>query len=99
MKTITTLSFLVLLASMLSFQGCSAAARVMNCSSICESYQQCIDSDLETTVCIRTCEARGAEDEAFAKKAESCRKCLEGRSCIGAGACVLECASVIIRST
>ncbi len=90
---------LALVALMPLVGGCSAASRVLNCSTICDRYEQCIDSELDTGQCVKTCERKGAEDQSFAQKAEACKQCLAGRSCVGASACVLDCVPVIISST
>ena len=71
--------------------SCSAALRIENCRTVCNQYQQCVDSDLDVVGCIKRCERRGAEDEGYSTAVQACGTCMKGRSCLGASTCVLEC--------
>ncbi len=98
MKMLIPLCTFALLLSLTPL-GCSEVERTHDCIKICDNYATCLDSDLDKSDCVDSCEDRGEADESFAKKASKCEECLNDKDCASSTAsCFDTCAEVIARS-
>lgn len=76
--------------------GCDNVERIYNCTEICGAYDECVDDDLDNEECVRSCEDRASESEAFEDQADDCQACIDDRSCVEAAfACGTECAGIV----
>jgi len=69
--------------------------RSSDCSSICNKYKDCIDSDYDVDACKDDCTDMKSNDETA--KIDDCQDCLKGEnSCVDkAFKCTSECAGIV----
>jgi hypothetical protein len=81
--------------------GCESADTVVDCSQICNEYQQCIDGDEDVGECVNHCNDHAEADEDFEDAVDVCENCLDDAdSCLEGGTeCLTECAGVVAAST
>lgn len=69
---------------------------VLDCSDVCNRYQECIDADYDVDSCVNECQADAGSSPDKEARLEKCDNCIEDRSCTGAAfACATECVGVI----
>ncbi|MCB9537372.1 MAG: hypothetical protein H6704_14055 [Myxococcales bacterium] len=76
-------------------EAADEANEVINCAQICETYQDCVDSDLDVSDCTDRCEDRIDDDDDGRARAQMCEDCLDGRSCAEGVACTPDCAGLV----
>ena len=87
------LSFVAAIASV---SACSEAKHAYDCVKICNRYKECFDSSYDTTSCVDKCRNHADDDTSYAKHAEGCQSCIEGKSCVGATfSCGVECSDIV----
>jgi hypothetical protein len=89
----------VLLAAFLTFaaaaSGCGAEA-AFDCSSICDRYQTCFDSNYDTGSCASRCRDNEHSDSDYTNKADVCHSCIDDKSCASATFnCATKCAGIV----
>jgi hypothetical protein len=58
--------------------GCSEINEAIDCDELCDTMENCIDSNIDVHDCAERCEDR-VEDNALADKLDACTDCLEDR--------------------
>ncbi len=70
----------------------------ITCSSVCNRYKDCFDSDYDVEQCTDTCEAEANNDNDKEQRLEDCDDCIDGESCSGAAfGCATECTGIIVQ--
>lgn len=81
--------------------GCEATDKVENkvtCSSVCNRYKDCFDSDYNVDSCTNSCESEANASEDKDRKLEQCDTCIDDQSCTAAAFdCATECAGIIVQ--
>lgn len=72
------------------FLGCSNVAERIDCSKVCNRYQECFDSDYDVDKCVDEC-----SNDDDVNEADQCEACIDGASCTESFACVSECAGIV----
>jgi hypothetical protein len=67
----------------------------LNCRRVCNTYQDCVDSDYDVRDCINRCSSDAADDDEYSRQVDHCETCLDGRSCAEALTCASDCAGII----
>jgi hypothetical protein len=88
-----------MLLSLLMLLLASCGGRVenrLNCRRVCNMYEDCVDSDYDTSDCISRCSSDAADDDDYARQVDICESCIDGRSCGEAFvACTTDCAPIV----
>jgi hypothetical protein len=99
MNTKTTKSFLALLCTValgsLPLMGCGEVDQRADCASICTRYEDCFDSEYDSSACVDRCESEGDSDERFVDRADQCEACIDDIACSESFVCVDECAGIV----
>jgi hypothetical protein len=94
-------AWIILGAVGLASLGCEAADKIENkitCSSVCNRYKDCFDSDYNVDSCVDSCESEANASEDKDRKLEQCDACIDGQSCTAAAfGCATECGGIIIQ--
>lgn len=75
--------------------GCSEVDQRADCASICTRYEDCFDSEYDSSACVDRCEAEGDSDERFVDRADQCEACIDDLACSESFVCVDECAGIV----
>jgi hypothetical protein len=72
-----------------------------DCQQICSKYENCVDSDFDTSACADRCRDLSDGDADFTSKRDACESCIDtNEACAESGVqCAAECAPVIGSST
>ena len=95
MRIHTLLPLPALLLAGAGLLACGEADRTFDCATICNTYQECIDSSLDLSECVDTCEDQTDANETLEAQADACDDCLEDRACAESGPCAETCVPVI----
>lgn len=68
-----------------------------DCQQICNKFEDCVDSDFDTSACADRCRDLSDGDSDFQSKRDTCEACIDANeACAEAGTqCAAECAPVI----
>jgi hypothetical protein len=91
----TSLAALALAAIPFLATACDEADEVIDCTQICERYQDCVDDEYDVDDCVDRCETNADEDEDFAEATDACETCLDDQSCGESFDCVDECVGIV----
>lgn len=92
LKTLSLCAFLFGSAA-IAVSGCDEADQAVDCSQICNRYQECFDEDYDVSACIDRCRPMLDEDP---HGADDCEACIDDRSCTGAVFnCASDCAGIV----
>jgi hypothetical protein len=84
------------LALVLFSVSCSGPIdRALDCSSICNRFEECFDSDFDSQSCAEDCRNNAQEDQDFADQADACESCIDERACTENFSCVDECFGIV----
>jgi hypothetical protein len=92
---LVTALFLAMGLGGIGMAACGAADTAIDCTQICTRYEECVDSEADTSMCIDQCQEKAADDDDFEDQVESCESCIEEKSCTEAAVCVADCAGVV----
>lgn len=88
MRTGTRIKLTVLLSALfLPLAGCGDDGpleqldHVEDCFTICDRYQECVDSSFDITACTDACEDLADDDTVVQERLDRCDDCLDDRSC------------------
>jgi hypothetical protein len=77
------------------FAGCDKADEIFDCQSVCSRYQDCFDKSYDVGKCRSDCRANSERDSTIRQKADTCEKCISGKSCTASFACATECVGIV----
>lgn len=68
----------------------------LNCRNVCNSYEDCVDSDYDSRDCIQRCSSDSVDNDDYSRQVDMCDACINDRSCgESVFACTAECASIV----
>ena len=70
--------------------GCSQVSEKIDCTKVCNRYQECFDSDYDVDACVDECSNNDDVNEA-----DECESCIDDLSCTESFACTPECAGIV----
>ena len=70
--------------------GCTQVAEKIDCTKVCNRYQECFNSDYDVDKCVDRC-----SNNDDVNKAEKCESCIDDVSCVASFACVPECVGIV----
>ena len=83
-----------LLASL--FIGCFGQIdQSLDCSNVCNRFEECFDSDFDTETCKDDCRENAKDDQDFADQVDACENCVDDRSCTEDFSCIDECFGIL----
>ncbi len=96
----TALAILALISTF-ALPSCSAADKVQNkvsCSTVCNRYKDCFDSNYDVGKCTDNCESQADTNGDKDRKLDECNSCIGGQSCTGAAFnCATQCSGIIVQ--
>lgn len=76
--------------------GCTdAIERAYDCHVVCQTYADCVDSTYDVGACTDRCEHHAADDQDFARQADSCQQCVDDRACSENWPCIDNCVGLV----
>jgi hypothetical protein len=79
--------------------GCEATDEideVVDCTKICNRYDECVDDEYDVDGCIDECEDKADNEEGFEEQADECESCIDSGSCTeNVFNCIDECAGIV----
>lgn len=90
-----------LLAAAIGFSACSDATdpvtTKIDCSSVCNRYEECYDENFDTDKCKDDCENLAEDSDVKQDQLDSCDDCMDDNSCQSATYnCAVPCGKFII---
>jgi hypothetical protein len=78
----------------LALTGCtSEVGDLLECTMVCEHYDDCVGDAYDATQCIDECESAADADPAWGDRVRACDECLDDAAC--SAACNEACAGII----
>lgn len=78
-----------------TFAGCDSIENSIDCSRICDKYQDCIDPNYDVSACDSRCEENG-DSEDFTDRIDACESCIDDKTCgESAFSCANECVGIV----
>ncbi len=78
------------------FAGCPSVQNAIDCSGICNRYQNCFDASYDTSSCESRCHKSSQADAAYSQNISACSTCISDKSCTSATfTCATECSGVV----
>lgn len=92
------LSLCVAAAAALFLTACEEVEHTLNCAEVCDTYNDCVDDDVDRTECIDACTDFADQNQSNADRTEACAECVDGMSCVdSAFQCIDDCAFIPVQ--
>src|SRR5690606_31553435 len=82
----------------LSLGACDEVEHTLDCAEVCDTYNDCVDDDVDRTECVDSCTDFADENQSNADRIEACASCVDDQSCVESGfQCLDECAFIPVQ--
>ena len=76
--------------------GCFAQIdQALDCSNVCNRFEECFDSSFDTETCTDDCRDNADNDQDFADQVDACENCVDDRACTEDFSCIDECFGIL----